>query len=74
MTLLLEAPPACLPSHSIGPPGALYVAADHEIVRYFLDGSSEEILISDLRQVTDIAVDYHDQMVSECFITHYGIY
>ena len=49
----------------IGPPGALYIAANHEIVRYLLDGSSEDILISGLKGVTDIAVDYQDEMVSE---------
>ena len=53
--------------HPIGPAGALYVAANHEIVRYFLNGSSEDILISGLKGVTDIAVDYQEQMVSKCF-------
>ena len=58
--------PSC---HPIGPPGALYIAAYHEIVRYFLNGSSEDILISGLAEVTDIAVDYHDDMVSKfCYI------
>ena len=52
--------------HPIGPAGALYLAANHEIVRYFLNGSSEDILISGLKGVTDIAVDYQKQMVSEC--------
>ena len=61
---------SCLSSHSIGPPGALYVAANQEIVRYFLNGSSEDILISGLKGVTDIAVDYHDQMVSEYSTLH----
>ena len=50
----------------IGPPGALYIAANREIVRYFLNGSSEDILISGLEEVKDIAVDYQDEMVSEC--------
>ena len=49
----------------IGPPGALYIAANKEIVRYFLNGSSEDILISGLAEVTDIAVDYEDDMVSK---------
>ena len=52
--------------HPIGPAGALYIAANNSIVQYFLNGSSEDILISGLKGVTDIAVDYQKQMVSEC--------
>ena len=54
----------------IGPPGALYIAAYHEIVRYFLNGSSEDILISGLAEVTDIAVDYEDDMVSKLWYNY----
>ena len=54
----------------IGPPGALYVAANNSIVQYFLNGSSKKILISGLKGVTDIAVDYQEQMVSEYAMLH----
>lgn len=48
---------------AIGPAGALYVAANNSIVRYYLNGSSKKILISGLKGVTDIAVDYQEQMI-----------